>query len=98
MYRKVSDGGESFGVTKGTLYQTPSDAPEIQPGNVPSNQLQSFVSCPQCGSEVYSPCNCYPLNYGCTKCDWLYVSHRHGDSSLKKKRPTSLLHPYTLPN
>ena len=84
MYRKVSDGGQTLGTTVN----------EIRPGDIPPEHLQSFIACPQCDSEVISPCKCAPPNYTCTKCDWIYVAHRHPE----KNKPTGLLHSYTLPH
>ena len=83
MYMKVSDPPQTLGIT----------ANKIIPGDIPIQELQSFMSCPLCKSRVESPCGCAPPNYMCTKCDWIYVAHKHP----KKGKATGLLHAYTLP-
>ena len=36
-----------------------------------------YSHCEDCGSKSLISCNCMPVNYSCTNCEWRYITHSH---------------------
>lgn len=88
-YRKIDQGNPIFKSEAGKMRELP-------PMEEVSQNITSFIRCIDCGSEkLFNPCNCYPLNYECSECGWMYNNHTHqadmGELSTKDISQTSLL-------
>ena len=76
MYRKVSDGGNTFDHS-GVAAKREESEP-IKPPNPPQLELPvSYIMCPRCSSQKLESCNCWPINYYCPQCQWRHLNHHH---------------------
>lgn len=79
-YQKVSDGAKTF-EHSGSM-TLPEKKVEVNPilSKLPVRyeMPMSYVACPRCGNQDIQPiCKCYPVNYGCPRCQWRHVTHDH---------------------
>lgn len=55
-----------------------ADQIDFNGANIAIQQPKTFVRCGGCGgNEIFSVCNCSPMNYACKRCPWSYFTHQH---------------------
>lgn len=67
-----SDTYHSLSTTPSEEEPTPEEYEEEE------EEDKFFSKCPKCGAGV-SSCNCTPVNFVCTRCDWKHITHTHLD-------------------